>query len=168
MISYLYWFRHLGELESWSNLPFLLGLTRNFPDMQVPNKRNETSLSALHSPHHGPAHGPMHAEGICNSGWAISPPGVGQTGGLKRHMESPSAEENAHIYGISTWSENVAIFVYIGRGGRAEKDVMTLKEMNRLKNNRSGGSSIYALFMVHCLSPWPMAMAMPEYHSTHA
>ena len=41
---------------------------------------------------------------------------------------------------------------------------MTLKDMNRLKNNCSATrSSVYALSVVHCLLPWAM---WPEHRST--
>ena len=47
-----------------------------------------------------------------------------------------------------------------------EKDAMTLKEMNRLKNNCSGGSSIYAFLMVHCFSTWPCLNSIPTISET--
>ena len=51
-------------------------------------------------------------------------------------------------------------------GGR-KKDAMNLKEKNRLKNSCCANSSIYALFMVHCLPlrPWAMAMSVHQIHA---
>lgn len=48
------------------------------------------------------------------------------------------------------------------KGWAGEKGCDDSERDNRLKQNCSEGSSIGALFMVHCLSLSPWAMAMPE------
>ena len=52
-------------------------------------------------------------------------------------------------------------------GGRAQKDAMTLREINRLKSNCRAMSGIYALLVVHYLPPWACTLAVPEQQSTH-
>ena len=82
--------------------------------------------------------------------------------GLKRHIQAHCHSTEKTPISVRN-RPGVKIYIQAGVGGR-KNDAMTLKEMNRMKKNRSAESSIRTPHGT--LSP-AMAMAMPAHQMKH-
>ena len=79
--------------------------------------------------------------------------GLGRTVTCGRHIRaSLTPRRFPYLFDINPERKHSYICIY-RNVRRAKKDAMALKEMNRLKSNCRAKSSIYTLFLGHCLLP---------------